>query len=69
MADLRDSGAIEQDADQIVFLYRDEVYNKTPQNAGQAEVIVAKNRNGRIGKFRMEWRAPSATFVDSASFD
>lgn len=66
LSDLRESGAIEQDADLIIFIYRDEVYNRAEDNPnrGKAEVIIGKQRNGPIGKIEMAFLDKFTTFKE-----
>lgn len=65
MADLRESGQIEQDANTILFIYRDEVYNKTSQSAGFAEIIAAKVRDGETGTVILATELEYSRFVDA----
>ena len=64
LSDLRESGAIEQDADEVLFLYRDEYYNENSEDKGIAECIVAKNRHGEVGTVKMQWIPQYQTFAD-----
>ena len=66
LSDLRESGAIEQDADVVMFLYRDDYYNKESDKRGVAEVIVAKQRNGPIGTVELVWLPNYTKFANKA---
>ena len=64
LSDLRESGAIEQDADEVLFLYREDYYNKETEKQNVAECIVAKNRHGETGTVELQWLPQFTTFAD-----
>lgn len=66
LSDLRESGSIEQDADIVIFLYRDDYYNEDTDSPGECEVIVAKQRSGPTGTVKVAWLDKYTKFVDSA---
>jgi replicative DNA helicase len=71
LSDLRESGAIEQDSDLVVFIYRDEYYNEDSEREGEADLVVAKHRNGALGKVTLTFRKEYPkfmNFVDESRF-
>lgn len=69
LADLRESGAIEQDADIVIFIYRDEVYNEETEKPGIAEIIIGKNRHGAIGKLELKFYPEFTSFRDANEYE
>ena len=63
LSDLRESGSIEQDADIVLFIYRDDYYNSEGENHNAAELIVAKNRHGETGKIELQWMGQFTAFM------
>ena len=66
LADLRESGSIEQDADVVMFIFREEMYDPKPENAGQADIIVAKHRSGPTGIVQLAFLPQYTRFANMA---
>jgi replicative DNA helicase len=66
LADLRESGSIEQDSDVVMFIFREEIYDPKPENAGQAEIIVAKHRSGPTGVVQLAFLPQYTRFANMA---
>ena len=70
LSDLRESGSIEQDADVVMMIYRDEYYDRENQeNKGQAEIIIGKQRNGPVGSAKLAWLSQLSTFANLSNAD
>jgi replicative DNA helicase len=69
LSDLRESGSIEQDADVVMFIYRDEVYNEDTERPNQADIIIAKHRNGPIGSVTLYFRKELTQFANLKQTD
>ena len=69
LSDLRDSGSLEQDADLVIFVYRDEVYTPTPENKGVAELLIRKQRNGPTGDVKLSWNDRTTRFYELSRRD
>ncbi|MBX9725222.1 MAG: replicative DNA helicase, partial [Candidatus Obscuribacterales bacterium] len=67
LSDLRESGAIEQDADIVMFIYRDDYYNPESEQRGEAEIIIAKQRNGPVGTVELLYQASITRFLNKAA--
>ncbi len=69
LSDLRESGAIEQDADIVICIYRDEVYNEETEEPGIAEIIIRKNRHGATGTIKLRFLNEFTAFRDLSEYE
>ena len=69
LSDLRESGSIEQDADVVLFIYRDKIYNRETEHPNVADIIVAKHRNGPTGEVHLFFKETQTRFLDLAVYE